>query len=186
MTHLDTLTPLLGIIAAERTKDRPDLFEEVRQEAMIRAWEVETAKPEAPREYVLAAARRAANDVLRGRPRFGEEGRRGWQDAHDVAGPLTFGEDDSEDEALTLQDDAARVALEHAEASDLRDAVSRAVSRLSEDDRDLVVRRFYLEQTWPEIASTRGRSANAVRVYFDTHLAPLLREALAPYREAAA
>lgn len=179
MTHLATLTPLLGIIAAERTADRPDLFDDVRQEALIRAWEVERDKPEAPREYVLAAARRAAADVLRGRPAFGEESHRGRQDAHDTAGPLTVSEDDDVDEVAPLADRSAERALAEADLVDVREAVRGAVRALPEDDREAVFLRFWHGMTWPEIAATQGRGTNATRVRFEKHTAPTLREALA-------
>lgn len=179
MTHLATLAPLLGIVAAERTHERPDLFDDVRQEALIRAWEVERDAPEAPREYVLAAARNAATDAVRGRPGFGESGRRGWQDAHDVAGPLTVDDDHDVDTVAPLADASAARALEEADLADVCEAVRTAVRELPAADRNAVFLRFWQGMTWPQVAAELDRGTNATRVRFERHIAPTLRASLA-------
>jgi RNA polymerase sigma factor (sigma-70 family) len=186
VSHLDRLTPLLGIVARERTASRPDLFDDVRQEAMIRAWEVERDRPDAPREYVLAAAKRGANDVLRGRPGFGERGRRGWSDAHGHAGPLQVDEETQEDTLGHLEDLGAQARLQVAEIAAERSDVLAALRDLDEADRLVVFWRFWEGLTWPEIGARVGRSANAVRVRFEKHLAPALRDRLAHLQEVVA
>lgn len=185
MPHLETLTPLLGIVAAERTTARPDLFDDARQEGLIRAWEVEAAKPDAPREYVLAAAKRAIGDVLRGRPMTGEEGRRGWQDAADYAGPLVAADDD-EDTLAALADPTAADALDRAEACLHLEEVRAAVLALGVDDLAIVTARFVDEMSWPEAARHLGRKPEAVRRRFVDHIAPRLRADLTHLEELAA
>ena len=179
MSHLDTLTPLLGIIAAERTKERPDLFDEIRQEALIAAWRVEKAHPEASREYVLASARNAANGVLRGRPAFGAEGHQGRQDAHDNATSLTYDDDTDVDTVAALADPTAERALEAVEISDVAADVRAAVRDLPADEAEVVFLRFWQEMTWPEVAASMGRGTNATRVRFEKHIAATLRDTLA-------
>lgn len=185
-SRLETLAPLLGIIAAERTADRPDDFDDVRQEALIKAWQVERDRPDASTAYITAAARRAAVDALRGRPSFGASSHRGRQDAADAAVPLvTVDEDGEERPVVEPADPAAAAALEEADLVDVRDAVRAAVRDLPEEDRALVYRRFFAGETWPEIAAGSSRGTNATRVRFEEHVAPVLRDRLEDFRNAA-
>lgn len=183
MSHLATIAPLVGIIAREKTTSRPDLYDDARQEGLIRAWTVATAKPDAPREYLVAAARRGVNDVLRGRPSFGEEGRRGWQDAVDSAGPL-YRTIEGEDVLVTdpadyAAEDAFRAALDAATAT----LVQVAVAGLAPADRQLVELRFYEGLDWRGVADVLGKKSEAVRRRFADHIAPALAASLAHLKE---
>ena len=142
MSHLATLTPLIGIIAREKTATRPDLYDDARQEGLIRAWTVEQDKPDAPREYVLAAARRGVGDILRGRPGFGETGRRGWQDAADSAHGFHLDADAAEDYAEALADPDAEAAFLAVEDRDAFCRILRAVKALRPDLRFVVEERL--------------------------------------------
>jgi DNA-directed RNA polymerase specialized sigma24 family protein len=142
MSHLSTLTPLIGIIAREKTTTRPDLYDDARQEGLIRAWTVEESKPDAPREYVLAAARRGIGDVVRGRPAFGEVGRRGWKDAADTAHGFHLDADTAEDYAEALADPGAEAAFLAVEDRDARRRLYRAVKSLRPDLRFVVEERL--------------------------------------------
>lgn len=178
MSHLETLEPLIGIIAAERTGERASRYDDARQEGLIRAWLVEQERPDAPREYVLAAARRGVADTLRGRASFGAASHRGRQDAADSATPFSQNEERDDDTLLSLVDMASVTALEGAETADVGSMLRRIISRLPEADRSVIFDRFWRDMTWAEVAASRGRSANAVRVRFHNHIAAAIRTEL--------
>jgi hypothetical protein len=146
VSHLDTLTPLIGIIARERTSARPDLYDDARQEGLIRAWTVEQAKPDAPRQYVLAAARRGIADVVRGRPSFGAASHRGNRDAADSAHGFHLDAETAEDFAAELADPAAEAALLRVEDRDAYRRVLVSVRALSPTLRRVVELRLAGEE----------------------------------------
>lgn len=156
MSHLTTLTPLIGIIAREKTATRPDLYDDARQEGLIRAWTVEQDKPDAPREYVLAAARRGVGDAVRGRAAFGADSHRGRRDAIDGAESLDMvltgdasyrGSKGSLSNGISsheadLTDPAAEAAFLAVEDRDARRRIVRAIRALRADLRFVVEERL--------------------------------------------
>lgn len=171
MTDVETLAPLVGIMAAERTKDRPDLFDDARQEGLIAAWRA-LGREEArdPGKYARAAARRAVGDVMRGRPAFGAESHRGKQDAHDTSVPLV--------------DDEGRYVAEprHIEcgyATAEGEWLRAAVRRLPERQRRYVFLRFWQGLTAAEIAAELGLAKHTVELMWAEQIRPTLREAVA-------
>jgi RNA polymerase sigma factor (sigma-70 family) len=174
---VEGLAPLVGIIARERTRERPDLYDDARQEGMIRAWVVLECRPDAPPAYVAAAARRAVNDVVRGRPPFGAESHRGRQDAHDTAGPLTRESADGAEYLVADPEDLA--AADALTASEVAEAVREAVTDLDAEDRAVVFGRYWLDQGFAEIAETLGRPAGTLSRRWTEKIRPRLRADLA-------
>lgn len=186
MTHLDTLRPLLAVIARERTAARPDLYDDALQEGMIRAWSVEQEKPDAPREYVLAAARNAIGDVARGRPALGAASHRGRQDAADTAIPLVQRDPDGEEAELDVEDASAALAMRQAESAAARWDIAAAVASLPVgSDIELVARRFWGDQDYRSIAADMGVKHTALERRWAGHIRPHLREHLAHLADAA-
>lgn len=181
---VEGLAPLVGIMAAERTKDRPSDFDDAYQEGLIAAWRaLENFVSPA---YVTACARNAIGDVLRGRPSFGAAPHRGAKDAHTVAGPFTHDVDDDPDNLYALSDEAALAAILRAQMAPHAVEVRAAVADLRAEDATAVYLRFYEEFSWPEVAAHLGRGTEAVRRRFVNHTAPLLRERLSHLEEFAA
>jgi RNA polymerase sigma factor (sigma-70 family) len=148
--NLETLKPLVEIMAAERCTDRPDAFDDAVQEGLIAAWRVSKTHPEASPQYVRASARRAVVDVLRGRPMTGQAGRRGWQDAHAVADPLT-----DADGVLVREPAYVEPGFDGA-------PVRFAVAALPDLERRYVALRFWEGHTEAEIGEALDLSAFAV------------------------
>ena len=85
MTTLAALTPLITLIAGERTASTPDLFDDARQEGLIAAWRFLAKRPDAPTALVTHVARRAILDLLAGRHAFGSLPRSCSRDAAGTA-----------------------------------------------------------------------------------------------------
>lgn len=185
MSHLTTIAPLVAIMAAERTSD-PDAFDEARQEGLIAAWQTEEARPDASRQYVTAAARNGVNGSLAGRSPFGAPSRRGRAEPLNSAAPLTFDEGDDEDTSGALEDRSTPLAFHLAEISSARSEVREVIAGLDKGDLEIVRRRFWQEQTWPEIAVDLGKRTEAVRRRFVDHIAPALAADLGHLREVTA
>jgi DNA-directed RNA polymerase specialized sigma24 family protein len=150
---LASLRPLVEIIAAERTRSRPDLFEDAVQEGLVAAWQATEGRDLAdPRVYATAAARRRISGFLSGRSAFGAPSRQGRRDAQDeVVAPLV-----TEDGTFVHEpaDPAAPAALE---AVEVVPAVRAAVARLEPGDRLLVFRRFWLDEVPTKAEHNRWR-----------------------------
>jgi DNA-directed RNA polymerase specialized sigma24 family protein len=118
---------LARIMAAERTKDCPDKFDDAVQEALIAGWRYQ--RDGEPDRWRM---RRAVADVVRGRPSFGHESQQGKPDAYakSTAWPEGF-------DVAQTGDHATQVALK------LR--VQAILLGLSAEDRQLVFRRFWLD-----------------------------------------
>lgn len=174
---VESLRPLIEIMASERTKERPDLWEDAVQEGLIRAWRVLTDRPGSDRAYVTAAARRGVGDVLRGRPLTGEEGRRGYMDAADHSDPLVVETADGEEFATEPADASAEDAFL---AVDYRDEVRAAVGRLEPEDRDVVFLRYWRDLGYREISPIVGKPAGTLSRRWTETIRPRLREDLAP------
>lgn len=183
-SHLPRITPLVGIIAREKTAARPELYDDARQEGLIAAWLAEAADPTRSREYLVATARRAIAHVVGGRASFGAEGRRGWQDAHKSAGPLVVGRGDSEGFVIDPADVTAADAFAEVDELDVSGHVWRAVAELVEvHPGDPYIASCVAEGwTWDAIAEGAGRKPEACRRRFRDHIAPRLRAELAHLR----
>ena len=170
MRVIEELAPLVGIMAAERTRDRPDLFDDARQEGLIAAWLVSEKQPDASPAYVHTVARRAVGDVLRGRPAFGAERRRGWRDAHNGADSL-----EREDGKYVIDPgahDAGMEAVEH------RDHIAQAVRSLDPVARRYVFLRFWHGMTVAEVAAEMGVKPRSLEDLW-RRIRPELMEAVA-------
>ena len=165
--NLHALRPLVEIIAAERTTTAPHLFDDAVQEGLIAAWKAENARPDAPRSYVVGAARNGVRSVLRGRPMTGQEGHRGWQDASDYT--------DEVDEASKVK--ATSADHDSAELSQ----VWGAVRRLESTEAHIATMRAY-GYDWKQIGPRVGLQGEAARRRFVHHIAPRLASELAHLR----
>lgn len=175
---LARLKGLVEIMAAERSKECPHLFEDAVQEGLIAAWQAAESRPDAPPAYVHAAARYGVLSVLRGRPMTGEEGRRGWQDAYDYSEPIVATTPDG-DEYLVAEptDPFSERDFANAEVSDDVRAAMKAI----EDplDRTIVYLRYWHDLGFTEIAQIVGRPAGTLSRRWTEIIRPALRERLA-------
>lgn len=171
---LSRLRGLVEVMAAERTKESPDLFDDAVQEGMIAAWEASEARPDAPSAYLHGAARNGVRNVVSGRCLTGQEGRRGWQDAHDSADPLTVttagGEEYVIEPACARSErDFAVIGLEH---------VRDAVAALPAGDAALVHARYWEGLGFADASARLGRPAGTLSRRWTEIVRPALREAL--------
>lgn len=169
------LRRLIEIMAAERCREHPELFDECVQEGMIAAWRTMGSHPDKPPSYHHASARRAINDVLRGRKPFGAESRRGSPDAHTTSESLWRTNSDGDDVLATEPAVEAPYA-----AVDVQDAVREAVAALPEEDRILVFGRFWEDLSYPEMAKILATRKNRLEWRWMTSIRPALEEALEP------
>lgn len=160
MTDLATLRPLVEIMAAERTKDAPHLFEDSVQEGLIAAWQASEARPDASPAYVRAAARNGTTNLVRGRSPFGAPSHRGRQDAHDTAGPLVQTSADGVE--YLVAEPADPTAARDLDVADFREAVREAVSRLDPLDAEIVLLRYWHDLGFAEISKRVGRPAGTL------------------------
>ena len=151
--ELRAARPLVEIMAAERCKDRPDLFQDAVQEGLIALWRVSETHPDASDRYRRACARNAVANVLRGRPLTGQASRRGWQDAATTAVPV----DPTMPDPAYVEPGFARVETD-SETSFLREAVAGLPDR----QREYVVLRFWGGMSDAEIAAALGTTASAM------------------------
>lgn len=175
--HLATIAPLVGIIAREHTASNPSAYEDARQEGMIHAWQAAEDRPDAPREYLVAAARNGIIGSVMGRSPFGAPSHQGRAEPLDSAQPFAYDEETGEDESTSLEDRSVAYLLHLAEIAPAREeirAVIRDADYLTDADRAVILRRFWREQTWPEIAVATDKRTEAVRRRFVDVLAPLL------------
>lgn len=187
MTDYDSMFRLAGLKAAERTKGRPDLFDDARQEAMIAGWQASEAHPDKPAQYVSAAMTHGAMSLLRGRSPFGAPSRQGRQQV-EAQEPLTSPEGD----AIPVVDPRATADLE---APEIASHVASAVRELDALDREMVFRRYWLDQGWAQVAEEmaaespryggRRMSARALNTRWSTKTKPALAESLAHLQHAA-
>lgn len=177
MNYNGTVTPYLRrfieIVASERTKDQPDLFDECVQEGMIAAWQAMEKHPGKTDTYYRAAAKRGVLKPLRGRASFGAESQRGKEDAHGHTTPL-YGTNSDGDDVLVIEP-----AVEAPYASiDVKGAVREAVAALDEDDRVLVFGRFWEGLSYAEMADILLTRKNRLEWRWMRTIRPALEEAL--------
>lgn len=164
---------LVEIMAAERTSDRPDLFDDCVQEGLIAAWRAMEDHPGKPDAYYRAAARNGVLGPLRGRASFGHESTRGKEDAHTSSVPLTASTDDGV-EYLVVEP-----AVEAPYASlDVQEAVREAVRHLDDAERYLIWSRFWEDKNFPEIAAELETRTNRLQWLWSTSGAGSIRDRL--------
>ena len=168
---LPVIEPLVGIIAREATAGRPGDYDDVRQEGLIAAWQAATARPDAPREYLVAAARNGIKSLLRGRKAFGAHGRRGLDPSTSSLDALT----DSEESAWDAPDDRALTAFDRVEALDEFEDMVRVLPTAYQE----IVRLRELDDLeWSEVAQRTGRAnGSSVSKTWKTYIQPLLQAA---------
>lgn len=177
-TALATLAPLIGMIARERTRTTPHLYDDARQEGLIAVWRVAADRPDASRAYLVACARNAITGVVTRDTMTGKPSHRGREDAHTTAVGYRFDPDDDPARTGWLTDVGAAQALAAAEMAAHTRQVHDAVTALDPDDTDLVVLRFWRGQTFPEIARDRARGTEVYRRRWVEHIRPRLRAQL--------
>lgn len=194
MRTVEELAPLVDLMAKERTKGqgrvlfqmgdrarKPWLYDDAYQEGLIAAWRVSQTHPDQSDAYQTAAARNAVVGVLSGRPLTGEDGRKGWQDAHDSAGPIEV--ESPEGGTVTLGEDRPDWGPVDGFAAVERRAdlgpVLDAVRGLSERDRMYVWLRFWVGMNEPEIAEELGTTKEYLNRTWRNRIRPALREAVA-------
>lgn len=170
---LQRLRPLVEIMAAERTKDAPHLFEDSVQEGLIAAWTAHGQRPGKAPTYYRAAARNGVTSVVRGRPMTGAPSRRGWQDAHDSAGPLMVSAGDNIGEFVIEPADVR--AGDAFNGVDYKDSVRDAILTLDEDDQRLVYLRFWSDLDWSQVAARLGITKRAVEWRWQMTVRPMLK-----------
>lgn len=74
---LESLRPIIGVIARERTREDPSNYDDAVQEGMINAWRAITSRPDAPRPYALVAAKNGIRGHVSGRATYGKPSSRG-------------------------------------------------------------------------------------------------------------
>jgi RNA polymerase sigma factor (sigma-70 family) len=176
MTSVETLAPLVGILARERTARYPDLYDDARQEGLVRAWTVLEKRPDAPASYVVAAVKRGINDVVRGRPSFGAASHRGRRDAHVGASALTRQGEDGEGYVHESEDPRARDVFD---AVEVGQAVRDAVQGLAPEDRALVFGRYWEDLRFSDLAPLLGRPTGSLSRRWTDVIRPRLRADLA-------
>src|SRR5689334_16557993 len=155
---IQDIRPLVEIIAAERTSSTPHLFDDAVQEGLIAAWRATEARPDAPRSYVVGAARNGVRSVVRGRSFTGQASHRGWQDAGDYT-----------QDAEELEVKAVSAHLDCVELSEVWDAVKR----LDSTEASIAALRAY-GFDWKQIGPRVGLKEEAARRRFVHHIAPRL------------
>lgn len=176
---LDRLKGLVEIMAAERTKEVPHLFEDAVQEGMIAAWTASEKFPDRKPAYYHTAARNGVLSVLRGRPMTGEEGRRGWQDAHDHSGPLAVESADGVE--YLVAEPVCPLAVRDFGTVEIAEEIRDAIFEVVEEplDKAIVFGRFWEDLGFEEISKRVGRPAGTLSRRWTETVRPALRARLA-------
>lgn len=141
---LESLVPIVGIIAKERTRSWPDKHDDAVQEGMIAAWQVLQKRPDAPRSYVVGAIRNRVTASSMGRASFGKPPMRGRQQV----------------DAMLL-DDLSSVdedTVDPWQAVDTAMDVQAAMELWSSEQRKLAFLVFYQDMTLAEASAWLGKA----------------------------
>lgn len=158
MHRLKEIAPFAGIVARERTRGTSG-YDDAYQEGMIAAWQVLAERPDAPREYLIAAVKNGINSHV-GRGRVTGSSQRGKKHIPTQGFPEGF--DVMSDDPTESMD------------SDVRNALIR----LPQHDREFVYLRFWLGMTGEEAAKIVGIPRGTLERRFVQFTKPHLREAL--------
>lgn len=149
----------LRTLASERAGDQPHLQDDLVQEAAIAIWSVLQKRPDAPRPYLVATAKNAMANLLRGGHTTGAPSRQGRKDAssaQDYAEPPDHPSPESED-------------WSHVRA---------AVRSLPLDERQILWDKFWCDRTWAQVAHDHGTRENRLIWRWTNHIKPKLEAAL--------
>lgn len=142
-TTLESVETIIGVIARERTRGNPDNYEDAFQEGMIHAWQALVARPDAPRAYIVAAARNGVTSVSMGRAPTGK--------------PSTQGK--AEVQRVLIEDfSAVDQALDPWNAVDMRIDVEALMEKWSAEQRMLTFLVFQQGMTLLEASAWMGKA----------------------------
>ncbi len=163
---LTTIYPLVTLMAGEQTRGKPWLFEDARQEGLIKAWQASESKPEAGRQYAAAAARHGVWGVVTGRHSYtGQPSRAGTRGRWDAM-PGAVSSDALTEDGISIEhaDETAGLPFEVADMTDVRARVRAAVSALPDArDREIVYLAFWSGLNFAEIGARYGTTKAAIR-----------------------
>lgn len=164
---------LVEIMAAERTSERPEMFDDCVQEGLIAAWRAMEGHPGKPDAYYRSAARNGILNHLRGRATFGHESMQGNRDATTAQVPLLAVGSDGVEYLVTEPAYEAPY-----DALDVKQAVRDAVVALDDAERYLIWSRFWEDKSYPEIAADLQTRVNRLQWLFTTSAREKLRDSL--------
>lgn len=155
--NLESVRTIVGVIARERTRGFPDKYDDALQEGMICAWQVLQKRPDAPRAYVIAAARNGVTSSSLGRAPFGKAPMRGSRqvDAFPFCALSSVDGEDSEEERLNR---LANLAQDPWNAVDTKMDVEAAMEQWSAEQRKLAYLVFYCDMTMAEASAWLGKA----------------------------
>lgn len=172
-TELDRMANYAAAIAS---KERPDLFDDMKQEALLVGWrELDKGSP---MSHAVAAMKYRALQIRRGDRMTGSDDGPKTHDGHRRSGPIVRTLDDGE-EVFVAEPVESPLAFEIADRSDTDAAVRAALVDLEERDRRYLFLRFWRGLTAAEIEAETGVTAASSSVRWSRHLRPALRNHLA-------
>lgn len=162
--NLEDLLPLIEIMARERTRSRPNDYDDAVQEGLIAAWTALEKNPGQSDQYYAGAARMGIVGFVTDEHRpTGAPSRRG---GGRKTGEMEFVPIADWDSALPeVQTDI-----------DARTAVRR---RLAEKERQIVFMRIWKDMTFKQIGERLGLKESSTAQRWKTHIVPRLLGALA-------
>jgi len=169
--------PLLRIQAYERI--HPDNVPDAVNEARYTIWEVLQKRPDAPPEYVRAAAKTRITEVSMRGNWLGQPSQRGKPSVD----PLRRADRDSFDDPDFLVEASAPEILDTLELAYHEGQILEAIRTLPRRHQEYVVLRFWGGWTHAELAPLMGvKTNNMARMWTET-IKPLLAERLAHLAE---
>lgn len=167
-------------IARRSTMKQPEMFDDVYQECMLRAWErIEQGQP---RHIVNYAMKQAAMDLMTGGRPTGSKMGGGKTDAGQRTTSIFKDDDDSERLEFVIEPKDVKT-LDMQATTDLRDAIRRAFLVLKPHHREILYLFFWEGLTHAEIADRMGMSHQSISAVLIRSY-PKLRDSLADVRAA--